>query len=63
MRRTCAFMLQALAIVSFLTDAVVLSGVCATLAAGHQVTAISACFAQRGAPRQIILNVAASREI
>lgn len=56
-------MLQTLAVVSLLTDAVVLSGVCAALAAGHQVAAIRACVAQRGAARQILLDVAASWEV
>lgn len=46
---TCALVLQTLAVVSLLTDAVVLSGVRAALTAGHQVAAIPARFAQRGA--------------
>lgn len=60
---TCALVLQTLAVVSLLTDAVVLSGVCAALATGHQVTAILARFTQRGAAGQIFLDVAPSREV
>lgn len=60
---TCALVLQALAIVALLADAVVLSRVCAALAAGHQVTAIPASFTQRGTERQIFLDVAARREV
>lgn len=60
---TCALVLQTLAVVSLLTDAVVLSGVRAALTAGHQVAAIRARFAQGGAARQIFLDVAASWEV
>lgn len=60
---TCALVLQTLAVVSLLTDAVVLSGVRATLTAGHHVAAILACITQRGAARQIFLDVAACREV
>lgn len=60
---TCALVLQALAVVSLLTDAVVLSGVRAALAAGHQVATILACFTQRGAAQQIFLDVAACGEV
>lgn len=60
---TCALVLQALAVVSLLADAVVLSRVRAALTARHQVAAIPACFTQRGAPRQVFLDVAACREV
>lgn len=60
---TCALVLQTLAIVSLLTDAVVLSRVRAALAAGHQVTAIHACLAEGGAARQVVLDVAACGEV
>lgn len=56
---TCAFMLQTLAVISFLADAVVLTGVCATLAAGHQVAAVFARFTKRRASWQFLLDVAA----
>lgn len=56
-------MLQTLPVVALLADAVVLSRVCAALAAGHQVTAIPAGVAQRGAERQILLDVAARGEV
>lgn len=56
-------MLQTLAIVALLADAVVLSRVRAALAAGHQVAAIPASFAQRGTERQVFLDVAARREV
>lgn len=62
-RPTCALVLQTLAVVSLLTDAVVLAGVCATLAAGHHVAAVLACFTQRGAAGQILLDVAACGEV
>lgn len=62
-RPTCALVLQTLAVVALLADAVVLSRVCAALAAGHQVAAILAGFAQRGTERQIFLDVAARREV
>lgn len=60
---TCALVLQALPVVPLLADAVVLSGVCATLAACHQVAAIPACFAQRRAAWQVLLDVAACGEV
>lgn len=56
-------MLQTLSVVTLLTDAVILSGVCATLAAGHHVTTIPASIAQGGATHQILLDVAACGEI
>lgn len=56
-------MLQTLAVVALLADAVVLSRVSAALAAGHQVTAIPASVAQGGTQRQIFLDVAAGREV
>lgn len=60
---TCALVLKTLAVVSLLTDAVVLSSVRAAFTAGHQVAAIPACFTQRGAARQIFLDVAARGEV
>lgn len=54
---TCALVLQALAVVALLTDAVVLPRVCATLAARHHVAAVSARFAQRGASGRVVLDV------
>lgn len=56
-------MLQTLAVVSLLTDAVVLPGVCAALTAGHQVAAILARFTQGSAAGQILLDVATRREV
>lgn len=46
---TSAFMLQTLAVVALLTDAVVLPRVSTTLAAGHHVAAVLTRLAQRGA--------------
>ena len=60
---TCALVLQPLPVVSLLADAVVLSGVCAALTAGHQVAAVPAGVTQRGAARQILLDVASCREV
>ena len=60
---TCALVLQPLAVVSLLADAVVLSRVRAALTAGHHVAAIPARVTQRGAARQILLDVAAWREV
>lgn len=37
---TCTFMLQTFAVVSLLTDAVILSGVCAALTARHHIAAV-----------------------
>lgn len=62
-RHTCTLVLQALAVVSLLADAVVLPGVRAALAAGHHVAAVAARFAQRGAARQSFLDVAARGEV
>lgn len=56
-------MLQTLAVVALLTDAVVLPRVRAALAAGHQVTTIPPSFTQGGTERQIFLDVAAGREV
>lgn len=56
-------MLQPLAVVALLADAVVLSRVRAALAAGHQVTAIPPSFTQGGTERQVFLDVAAGREV
>lgn len=43
---TCAFVLQPLAVVALLTNTVVLARVGATLAAGHDVTAVRSGLAQ-----------------
>lgn len=56
-------MLQALAVVALLADAVVLSRVRAALAARHHVAAVSARFTQRGAAGRVVLDVAAGGEV
>lgn len=60
---TCALVLQALAVVALLADAVVLPRVCATLAARHHVAAVSACFTQWGASDRVVLDVVAGGQV
>ena len=60
---TCTLMLQPLAVVSLLTDAVGLAGVCATLTPGHHVAAGPARLTQGRASRQVLLDVAARGEV
>lgn len=60
---TRALVLQALAVVALLADAVVLARVRAALAAGHQVAAVPARLAQGRAERRVLLDVAAGGEV
>lgn len=60
---TCALVLQALAVVALLADTVILSRVCATLAARHHVAAVSARFTQRGASGRVVLDVVPSGQV
>lgn len=60
---TRALVLQTVAVVALLTDAVVLSGVSAALTACHQVAAVFSCVTQRGAAGQVLLDVAACRSL